>query len=108
MAQAFADKWTRELRRPRCERVVGILSDGKPKFEALFGRVDYRHSNSTMSRGVELVFYPESGGVYHAHYSVSWRRRCDVWFSVSDDGEIIYMSEAEALALARRAHDGRR
>lgn len=101
LAQMLATKFMRNQRKPWCARVVGFFPSGKPKYEFLRGKVDYRNSNSVMSRGVELIFYPQSGSIYHAHYFSSWRSSCDDWFWVSDAGDIIQLAEADALAKAK-------
>lgn len=106
IAQAFADAFTRNIRKPWCARVVGFFPSGKPRYEFLRGIIDYRNSNSRMTRGVEMVFYPESGGIYHGHYFTSWKSSRDVWFRVSDDGDVIEMPEAAALINAREALNG--
>ena len=106
LAQAFATRLTRNIRKPWCAKIAGFMPSGKPRYEFLRGKVDYRNSNGQMTRGVELVFYPQSGGIYHAHYFTSWRSCRDDWFRVSDEGDIIPLCEADALQLAKEvSHD---
>lgn len=71
--------------------------DPKYKYQRTFLRAkkDYRRANSKGSRGVYAWYILESGRVYDVLERVSWRRSERYFCKVTDQGDIIRISEYE-------------
>lgn len=59
-------------------------------------KIDYSRANSKGSRGVYAWYTLESGHLYYIRQATSWKSEEVFYATVSDDGEIIKMTRAEA------------
>ena len=61
---------------------------------------DYRHASASGERGVSTWWTLESGRLYEARYRVTWDKWVTRYLTVTDEGEITDLAEAEAMAWA--------
>jgi hypothetical protein len=84
-------------RLPWVAEITGL--DDRYKYARRFlpHKTDLREASSTRNRGVMFWWTLDPGKLYQAYYRTSWRSGYDRPFlTVSDDGEIIELSESEA------------
>lgn len=81
----------------RCWVAHIVGSDEKYKFkrEFLKPKTDYTKSNSKGSRGVYLWYLLESGNIYDVSETTSWKNVDRYFCKVSEDGDIIKITEEE-------------
>lgn len=90
--------------RPRMPWVASLTGvDDKFGFkrEFLNGNWQRKRSNSGGSRGTEIWFTLEHGKLYEVKSPVSWRSTHRYFCVVSDDGDMMRLSEAEAKEWLR-------
>lgn len=76
----------------------------KYRFDREFvqGNTDYSKSNSKGTRGVFIWYVLESGHIYEVKEPLSWSRIEQYFCRVSDEGEIVKISEKEVEAFCER------
>lgn len=68
----------------------------------LRGKVDYAQSNLRGTRGVFVNYTLESGKIYHVSDPRSWRRTDKYYVTVTNEGEIVKITEEEVSACLKR------
>lgn len=78
-----------------CAEIIGF--NEKFGYDRKFVRAkkDYADSNSIGSRGVFVYYTLDSGKVYEVLHPYNWKKSSRYFCIVSDDGEIVKISEEE-------------
>lgn len=85
-----------------CAEITGL--DSKYKYQRCFlhGKKDYTHANGKGSRGMYYEWVLESGHIYEVKEQTSWSH-CERFFcTVSDEGNIINLSEGELIKMLKK------
>lgn len=97
---------------PRSSWVAEITGpDEKYGLRRVFLRpkLDYSRANAQGSRGIFAEYILESGHIYEVLSRVSWRRDERYFCTISDDGDVVELSEADAChAVGAETKDERR
>lgn len=88
-------------RKPWIAEIVGVGGQYCLKRRFLKPNWQRKRSNGSGSRGVELWFVLESGRLYEVKSPVSWRSTDRYFCSVTEDGEVQRVEDAEAWLSAR-------
>jgi hypothetical protein len=79
----------------------GVWLIGWRKATPLNGKWDYAKANSKGSRGVYIHYILESGNLYQVASPCSWKTTDHYFCTVSDDGDIVKMTQEEAFEWLR-------
>lgn len=83
-------------RKPWVAEITGL--DQKYGFARKFvrGRIQYKRSNNSGSRGVELWFILESGKIYEVKEHTSWKSSYRYFCTVNYSGDIVRVVDVES------------
>lgn len=101
VGRSLARAFTADIpRRSWCAEIIG--RDTRYGYQRVFLRCkkDYRESNSKGSRGIYKLYILESGDhIYEVSCPVSWRNTDRYFCRVSDDGDIVRLTESDIVAI---------
>lgn len=80
---------------PFVKKVIGAQNKN-PLLQEIQGKRDYSKANSKGSRGVYIWYILESGFMYYVKEPKSWKSVDFYWCSITENGDIYKLSEAEA------------
>jgi hypothetical protein len=84
------------LRKPWVAELTELYTSGKPVRRFVDSHTDYRSANAKGSRGVFLTFILETDRLYNVHEYISWKRSHDYLCAVSENGDIVELTNSEA------------
>jgi len=85
------------LRKPWVAELTGLSVNNKPVRRFVDNHTDYRSANAKGSRGVFLTFILETNRLYHVHECISWNRSNDYLCAVSENGDIVELTNSQGL-----------